>query len=252
MTFKNINIYFSSECKGNCIYCYLPDKHILSQHNNEIQNWIKTNQYLLDIQKFSENNLEILGFWGAEPLININLLDTDKLISSFPKLHQITFSTSFSKININNFINFIKKLNNSKKLYPQPFLKLGIQISFDGSEELNDFSRNKGTTKRLLNNLDFFVNTFNEIEFKNLSITFSSSNTIDSSMLDFLAENIDSQHKYFNDLNILYKNKNKNKNINFNFIFTTKMAGSVSYTKNDGIKYALLQKHEIENNKKIA
>ena len=245
-----ICVYISSKCNGKCSYCYLPNKDIILPYNEEIREWLSSDKYIEDIKKIYTDQIDIIGFWGAEPLFNLNLIDTDKLLTSLPKLKNIILSTGLTS-DIDQLINFITNLSKSTKNREPEFL-LNVQVSFDGNEKLNDASRGIGTLKKVLSNLKYTIDTLNNIDLHNLTIKFMSGSTISSDMLDFLNENWDEQFDFFKNLAEDLKDRNKNKNVYSHMILHNKLAtgANITYTKEDGIKYSKIQSSEWEEETK--
>jgi hypothetical protein len=131
---------------------------------------------------------------------------------------------------------------------------LSIQVSFDGNEEMNDIFRGKGTTKKVLANLDRIIDFLNSLKFLNLKIRISSGSTISNEMLDYLVEDFPDHQNFFHTLSDkLIKNINEDKkdNILINFLLHNKLAtGTINYSKEDGIKYSKIQSREWEKRTK--
>lgn len=143
-----LQLFASSVCNLNCEYCYLQDNEKNNSYailNKKIQEAWLNGEYIKNIKKvFNEinsdpNSLKLISFWGGEPLIMVKnlFLSIEPLLSFFPNVNEIFFSTNFSKID--NLVDFICLLDHIKKTP----LTFDLQLSIDAPPgELQSFGHN--------------------------------------------------------------------------------------------------------------
>ena len=238
MNINNLTIFTSSVCNLNCTYCYVKKEKAVFDYDTAVVSSILNNEY---INRFktdfpeSVNSLTRLEFWGAEPSIHLDLM-AEKLKDfkeAFPNLNQIFMSSNYSlptfidKVKL--FIDAMANLSNTKWTFH-------LQCSIDGSEEITDGNRGKGTTQAILLNL----NKLKELDMPdNVNLIVCNKATIARESYDDLV-NIEFCENYFNFLKNALDYKGKNKD--FSFAAPT-CVEPMYYTKSDGLKFSQI----IEN-----
>jgi sulfatase maturation enzyme AslB (radical SAM superfamily) len=230
-----VAIFLSAECRMKCTYCYIEDKECMKEYQYKAIKWVESNQYILDIQEAFGCEIGEIGFWGAEPTLTLDYVDTEILLNSFPNLKLLHLSTGF--LQVDYILSFIDRM--IKSIKDRKF-EIKIQITLDGNEEINDINRGKGTTKIIVNNIDTLLNYLNSIE-THIKFDITNNTTISNNNFDYLLSGkIENQMKFMEDLDFKYKEILR-KNISANFKYYNRIATGLNYTKSDGEKYSKLQ-----------
>ena len=170
---SSLSILSSSICNLNCSYCYIPKDSKVKDIQNSINKSIVDGSLLRYLtENYTIEKLESVGFWGAEPTLNIdNIYIFISNIIEISNLKEIVIPSNFTT-NPENLINLIKNvISLNKKLY------IKAQVSLDGPDYITDTTRGEGTTKKVLNNLIYMIEKLNTIDLKGNTVEFFS-NTI--------------------------------------------------------------------------
>lgn len=165
-------IFSSSICNMDCNYCYIYKNKELSDVQKKINNSIDAEEYIEILYDVYDDNLQYLGFWGAEPTISLDKIEDklDVLFDKFNKLKSISFSSNFLE-NTNKIISFATKLNEISSNIEDREIEFDVQISLDGPHDITDRNRQKNSTDKIIDNFKYFLNEINKIKLKNLKIT---------------------------------------------------------------------------------
>lgn len=242
-----LTIFTTSLCNLKCTYCYIEkcqeplhelDKIVEKNHKNlDYVNMIKN-----DFSDEDKNNISSIELWGGEPLLFMErFTDTlDEYFKVLPKLNTFFFSTNMTIPNsVEKIQNLITKLIENGKKYNKK-IKLHIQVSIDGPEEICDANRGKGTTEKVLNNFYKLINV--DFDTTWLDLTSATKPTLSRDTFEYFLseENIRYYYNFFNEK--MYKVwKSTNSKIHFS-ISVPNYAEPYQYTQEDGLKLAKIFK----------
>lgn len=161
-------VFTTALCNLNCAYCYIckDTNGNLKQIDNDIAKDFEEDKYIKQILAYGNdisNTLDAITLWGGEPFLHAERFYSrlDKWFQAFPNLMKLDTSTNFT---IPNQYKIIEHL--LQEIDRQPFkgvFQVDLQISIDGYEEMNEFSRGPGVTKRFLENFRGLCNiTYNK------------------------------------------------------------------------------------------
>lgn len=190
---SNIDIYFSSDCNLKCQYCYIEkNKEKLHEYNKRIRQEIQSGEYIEKIKhKYKDHLKEItdIGLWGAEPTLNSEFVKKlmEDLVEIFPNFKTIFFSTNSVK-GFNGIRPFLEVARDNN-------LKIKIQFSIDGPKWINDISRGKDVTEKVIQNIK---DTFQFMsENKDIEAKFNVKPTLSIENIKKLEENFDLLIEWF-------------------------------------------------------
>ena len=150
-------LYVTATCNLKCIYCYIDKSPILMQIDKMLEDSYK-GDYYFDFMKemFYQDNLQKIEFWGGEPTYGLcrAFPTLHKAIQYFPNLHEFYFSTNLTtETCVSDIINFLSLLGQ----YPERRFQVGLQLSLDGPQYINDFNRGVGTTEKFTKNFSKLI-----------------------------------------------------------------------------------------------
>lgn len=156
--FSTMTLYTTALCNLNCTYCYIcKDKEGgLKAIDDDIKRAFQEGEQIkttLEYDPTIRDSLTEISLWGGEPFLGIyRFIDhIDEFFDAFPNIWRIDVSTNLSLPDhfqrIQDLVDAVDRVYHGKIRFD-----LGIQISIDGYEEMNDFSRGKGTTQKIINN----------------------------------------------------------------------------------------------------
>lgn len=149
----NLTLFLTSQCNLQCKYCYIDkNQYFLNKVDQQILK-INSNIYfdqIINYESNIKNTVQSVTLWGGEPFLCMSraYVVLQKYLDYFPNLHRFFISTNFSlNHEIDSLLRFIKFLQK----YDRHFI-IDLQLSIDGYEEMNDFGRGRGTTKKIIEN----------------------------------------------------------------------------------------------------
>jgi len=239
-------------CPHNCKYCYIPKNEVMRELHNEIVADLGQGRHIERLKKIYGDGLKTLGFWGTEPTLTLDLIQPllPQLTQAFPKLNEITFSTSM--IDFEPIARFIKALQGYG-------IKLRVQVSLDGPSFITDKNRFQGAAEKVPKNFFALVSAIQDqrggalplppIAALGLAKRVSPTNVEFHWKATLTTENIkemnddpskiDEYHEYFENLNKRFDEINQSKNISLSkesYPLTLMVPGS--YTSGDGRDFA--------------
>ncbi|GAI83755.1 unnamed protein product, partial [marine sediment metagenome] len=193
---------------------------------------LQSGVYISRMKKIYGDGLTTLGFWGTEPTLTLDVIAPllPEIASTFPKLKDISFSTSM--------IDY-KPITKFAQAMTKTGLKLSVQVSLDGPTFITDGNRFKGAAKIIPDNFFKLVSSLQDSE-TNVNFHWKATLTADNikEMIDSPAK-IDEYYDFFNGLNARFDAENHNENISLqkgSCIPTLAVPGK--YTSNDGKDFA--------------
>lgn len=202
----------SAHCNMNCTYCFNPKvQGITGKINDELRRKVLDRQYIEELKQLFPNRDELhhFGHWGGEPGLNLPQYKESlyELLSEFPKLDSIMFSTNMSTKGIlNNIENFADALYEAASKLDRK-VTLSVQGSMDGPPELSSLSRLGVDPDKLLENfIELFTMLFKkryDPEFrKHVEVQPDAKPTFDEDGLHWLAnkENLRRYFKFYDEL----------------------------------------------------
>lgn len=167
---QNSQIVFevTDSCNLSCTYCGYGDLYEVfdvRNHNNiKIRSAKKFLKYIYDLKLKSNKNKLMIGFYGGEPLLNINFI---KEVIEFAnelnveKKMEIEYSTTTNATLIHKYIDFLVANNFS------------ILISLDGNEANHSYrvfgENGKNSFQKVIGNIDMIQRDYPEYFVKRIS-----------------------------------------------------------------------------------
>lgn len=230
---SSFSMLSSSICNLNCSYCYIPkDIDIKKQHDSINKSIIEGSliKYLTD--NYVIEKVESIGFWGAEPTLNVDNLSI--FLSDLIKisnLKEVVIPSNFTT-NPENLLTLIKNIVSfDKKIY------IKAQVSLDGPHYITDVTRGEGTTKKIIDNLNYILDKLNKIDLKENTVEIFSKTTWNSDTILYLdshPEKIEEVGLFFKTTNDYLRSVNTNKNIVVNITGSGNMCLPGDFTIEDG------------------
>jgi sulfatase maturation enzyme AslB (radical SAM superfamily) len=238
-----LDILYSGKCNMACTYCYIhKDKNKMEDYNSKIRNSILSGDFSNKIIEIFADNKEQIGtvsLWGAEPTINADVFEPFiiPLFNYFPNLSKIMFSTNalLGLPAIKYFIDVMDEY--SKKNNRKMFLE--IQLSLDGPDYINDFSRHRGATNntiKVAKEIIEYVNNCNS----NFSLSIHTKATLTTEWFKYLID-INKCYEYFDFFEKVQDDCLKlstNKNIHIAMATLPTIVNPGEHTKEDGLIFA--------------
>lgn len=247
---QSITLFTTALCNLKCSYCYICKDNLnsLAKMDQDIKNDWEQNNYISrlkrDFPKTDLNNINHISLWGGEPLIGMDRF-TPKFLQFkelLPNLNWLDFSTNLTLPNAIEIIeDLLKTIASSNKYNDKNQFILDLQISIDGPEELNDVSRGKGVTSKILNNYKKLLKL--KVP-ENIKIMVSTKPTLSlESIKDFKSlEYVKNYYKFFDEeFYERYILDNRSKNLNL-FLGIANYAEPYDYTTQDGLQLAEVYK----------
>ena len=225
----------SGWCPLNCTYCYIPKSEAMQKVHEEIEDDLRTGEFIRRLNRIYGKELTHLGFWGTEPTLTLPLIEEyiPEILLTFPKLEEIGFSTSLMAYP-ERILHLIRSLLGRK-------LTLKIQISLDGPAFIVDVNRVKGTAKTVPKHFANLINEINKLPLGDLRVVFSWKATHSiGNIRSFLEDpkRFDEYITYFDKLNRDFKQRNKQKNVTLRESQTPTLVVPGKYTSDDGKAFA--------------
>lgn len=201
---KNLDVYFSDSCNGNCLYCIL--KNNPQNNNTAIVQALQDGSFARNVRKVLTTDTLSLGIWGMEPSVNgkyfnqfiTGILDYD------PYLRYIVIPTN--GLSDSFYFDFISPLLAYCKNHKRKLILL-IQFSIDGPPEINDVHRGAGATKKVISNMQMIYNLF-PVDNGYLRVRMSTKSTLQA---DDLAYDPIKWWQYMNTMHMLCTNNDSGK-----------------------------------------
>lgn len=202
----------SGFCPFKCKYCYIPKTPEMRKLHDRVVQSLESGKYIDTLERIFGKDLQSLGLWGTEPVLTLPLVQKDLqiLVEKFPKLKDISFSTSmmYKPEVIVSFIRAAADLNRS--------LLLKIQISLDGPDYITDTNRMRGAAKKIPKNFLKVVRSLQTMKLGSLKVEFKWKPTLSIENIQLFVRSpkkIDEFYEYFETLNKKFDRANKNKNV---------------------------------------
>lgn len=250
---SSVIFYPSAICNLHCRYCNIDKNPALVEIDKMLEDsFNNTDYYINRLKKYYPNKDQLtqVQTWGAEPFIHMermhNLLH--QIIEYYPYFSSFFSSTNFS---FPNWTDKVIDLLNIFGEYPHRKFYIGLQLSCDGPEYINDKGRGEGTTKKCLDNFNLLLQRLKQEKPSNVYINLQYKPTLDIESVKLLnsKEKIIEYYKFFEDNFLTPVLKS---NINNLEIYDSKpnMGVPIPATKEDGLLFAEFCKNcsDIEKN----
>jgi len=217
--------------------CYIEKTEYLHELQKKLIEKLQSGEYIKELQSLYGDQLQALSFWGAEPttLIPVITEKIPEIVNAFPNLKEFSFSTNMlldPKI-LKDFI--LKVVEQGRDI------KIKIQISIDGPQEITDRNRASGATYKIKNNLLNLLRLLQEYDLGKTKVEFTFKPTFDINNLIWFDQE-ESRFRYylffFDEWIDLAKGINRNKNICLNLSGVPTMAVPGTYSSADGRLFA--------------
>jgi len=228
-------IVTSGWCPLSCSYCYIPKSDAMLKIHKEIEEDIKSGEFLRRLKEIYGEELTHLGFWGTEPTLTLPLIEEyiPEILMSFPKLEHIGFSTSLMA--------YPERIVHFARILLGRNLTLKVQISLDGPAFITDVNRMKGAAAQVPKNLFMILDMLNVLPLGDLKVAFSWKATHSTDNIrGMLSEpkRFDEYSAYFEELNRDFKQRNKQKNVTLQESQSPTLVVPGKYTASDGKAFA--------------
>lgn len=225
-------------CPFKCKYCYIPKTPEMKKVHERIVKRLESKEYISLLEKLYEDRLTNLSIWGTEPTLTLPIIEKDLelLATKFPKLEEISFSTSMMS-RPDTLVSFTKAVAQLKRS-----IKLKIQVSVDGPAFITDVNRMPGAAENIPLNFLQVVSELQEISFGTSCVEFRWKPTLSIDNIRLMVESpdkIDEFFQYFKDLNEKFRQTNKNRGVLLVFqSYNPTVAVPCKYTSEDGKVFA--------------
>ena len=147
--------YTCGTCNLNCRYCNIDKNPVLGEIDKKLAESFKGDYYFERVKAYFPKRTMLHGVetWGGEPFLHMERLHPllHKLIEEYPYFDSFYSSTNFS---YDSWIDKFFGLMDVFGEYPNRPFRITLQLSVDGPEEINDYNRGAGVTKRCLANFN--------------------------------------------------------------------------------------------------
>lgn len=146
-------LYTTATCNLNCSYCYIDKNPALQKIDAVLDESFKGDYYFNFTKRMFPDRyqLEELQIWGGEPTLRLDrcFYTVDKLIGYYPNFSRVMFSSNFTG---DYWMDMMYDFMQVFAKYPSRHFHISLQLSLDGTPEINDLGRGKGVTKLFMNN----------------------------------------------------------------------------------------------------
>lgn len=184
MQFESCEAFVTAACPLSCKYCYIPKTREMLEAHKEVLEWVTSGRMVDEIRAFMPD-LKFLGFWGAEPLLSMGALATqaENIVKAFPRLESINFSTGMT-LDPFQAVVFIKGIDAASTKE----IKIGIQVSIDGPDEIMEVNRFGGASGIICKNMKSLVVGLGATNLKNVRVDISLKPTLSMENIRYLVE----------------------------------------------------------------
>lgn len=256
---------FTGICNLNCNYCYIPkDIPVQAENNKQIIEQISTGKYVQYLKElFAPDQLIALSLWGTEPTINMPVAIKsgmfEELLKYFNNLNEFSFSTNMIN-NFNKIRAYIEYMAQLSVKYNR-HLKLSIQLSNDGDQQIDDKNRGEGSQQQIVNTINQLKKYYNSDFIQmvdslhpQISISHSYKPTLDIIDVRRLTDpaELDKYCKFFNDLNEgIYENDTLRNYVHWSTYSQPTVQGFGEYSAEDGKQFQKFVEVIIKNGKQL-
>jgi len=208
------NIYFSGTCDLACTYCFQPKiKGHMKSANDEIIKWISSGKMADDVLEIFGPDITDMSFWGGEPSINLEHITPvlEDIYQKFPKLEKFSWSSNFasdrSVTSTKNFVDQVIILN----LKYDRHVKIHLQISIDGTPEINDANRIGSSAKRIVSHTTDFIKYLNDDKLRIETVgspSFKGTQSAESLRWLNTDNNLEKHYRYFDEIRADWESQN--------------------------------------------
>ena len=151
----SLTLYPTPRCQLDCVFCPLTKMPYLSEMDKQFEkSYEDTNYYVRQLLNLGIDNIKDIHrieFWGGEPTLELHRTFNvvREFIGLLPKLDSFYFSTNFAYSKVDEEIEGLVDVLGG---FPDRKFTIRIQLSIDGPEEITDYSRGKGVTKKFMDN----------------------------------------------------------------------------------------------------
>ena len=235
-----LTLFTTAICNLKCRYCYIDKNPALKKIDDILDESFKGDYYYNFARKMFPdiNQLKEMQFWGGEPSIRLDRAKytVSKLIETYPNLSKFMMSTNFTLDEFNDqLFGFLEVLGN----YPEREFLFDLQLSIDGPEWLNDYSRGKGVTKRFIASFKKLISEVPQRLPRNVTLIWHFKPTLDSFSIPLLQtkEKIIEYFQFFDKFYDYMEKNNRNTNFRYNMSVPNTACPS-PHTKEDGLLFA--------------
>lgn len=237
-------------CNLNCRYCNIDKNPALLEIDKILEESFQGDYYFNRIKEYfpDKTQLRTIETWGGEPFMKMdriyNLLHS--VINYYPYFNNMYSSTNFS---YDSWLDQFYGLMDQFGKYPERDFIYDLQLSCDGPEYINDFSRGLGVTKKCINNFNKLVDSLTERLASNIELRITLKPTLDKLSINELStkDKIIEYYQFFEKTFIEPIRSLNLDNVEI-YLPIPNTATPAPTTKEDGIQFARLCKNcrEIE------
>lgn len=243
-------LYFSGKCNLSCTYCFHPKLPTrMREVQEEVREWISSGKMADDLWRVNGDQLEVIALWGGEPLFNLDLLAAQipDLLSRFPKLNKISFSTNLSTTDLLEILKkFLLDMRDINKKYGR-HIQIDVQASLDGPVEINNCNRSGSDALKIVSNITDLLTFFCAEKFNTKDIQVTGKSTHTSADI-YRFEDVEELIKYYKFYDDIYEDWGKITKAHPQMHEIT-YAYPGQYTKEDGLAFVRFLKVLYESEK---
>lgn len=253
---QSLSIISSCGCNLACHYCAIAKTK--NEQSAKVQeatiqalqdgSFIKNARDVLLRLNQSPANITNIDLWGQEPTLTLHYI-ADHLtdwFTTFPSIKTWFFSTN-GIAHTDRILDFIKKMDAAA---PHP-IGLRIQVSHDG--EIGTFTVRDAEPTVIQRNLTFLIEQLNQIDLKNITVTFSF-NGVASLELIHQLDSFEKVVQYYKTLDtwvMPLHNLNRNKNVQVNDFICVSPELPVDASAEEGLMMADFYRRTLRINPNI-
>ncbi len=194
-----VEVVNAGKCNLDCAYCYIPKTAEMDTMHDEIVEYLDSGKFIDDLVSVYGDTLTCLSPWGTEPTLTLDIFSKwmPELIKTFPNLHNINFSTNMLR-NPKHLFGFLEVLPKDVEF------TWSLQYSLDGPAFINDITRMKNATKRIMDNVLEFAAQASREDLGELKITMNCKSTWDESIIEMVGQDLDKVREYLDFFNLFY------------------------------------------------
>jgi len=223
-------------CPFNCTYCYIPKTPLMHAMHEAIIESLESGKFIDIFKEVYGHDLEYFGLWGTEPTLTLPIIQRqmDTIMKEFPKLQEISFSTSMMT-DPQILADWI--ISNKGR-----DLTLSIQISLDGPAWITDVNRIPGAAEQIPKNFRSLLEKIQDLDLSPLKVKFKWKATHGIDNFKMVIDNpdlMDDYKAYFIGLNKMFDQVNRNKSVRLDKeTYRPTLVVPGKYTSSDGKLFA--------------
>jgi hypothetical protein len=189
----------AGKCNLNCAYCYIPKTAEMDTMHDEIVDYLDSGKFIDDLVTAYGDQLTSISPWGTEPTLTLDIFSKwmPELLKTFPNLSNVNFSTNMLR-NPKYLFGFLEALPKDRKFH------WSVQYSLDGPAYINDATRMKNATNRIMANVKEFMAEASRQDLGELEVVMNCKSTWDETIIEMVGQDLDKVRDYLDFFNMFY------------------------------------------------